>query len=136
MTTFELRAIGTVVSGLTDCENAPRQPDEGAPDAWLVFEPSVRDALGNLRPGDPILVLTWLHLASRDTLVVHPRGDSSRPPEGVFSTRSPDRPNPIGLHEVVIIEIDRLRVRVDRLEAVNGTPILDIKPVIGEIGGR
>jgi tRNA-Thr(GGU) m(6)t(6)A37 methyltransferase TsaA len=130
--TFQLRAIGRVESTLTDLHAAPRQPDEGAPEAWLVFEPEVREALASLRPGDAIVVLTWLDRARRDVLSVHPRGDESRPMEGVFSTRSPHRPNPIGLHRVQVTAVDGLRVQVDHLETVDGTPIVDVKPVLEE----
>jgi len=129
---FELKAIGRVESPLTDLESAPRQPDEGAPEAWLVFEPDVRQALADVHAGDPLILLTWLDRARRDVLAVHPRGDESRPMEGVFSTRSPHRPNPIGLHRVQVTAVDGLRVQVDRLEAVDGTPIVDVKPVLDE----
>ena len=122
--------IGHVESALTRRSDAPRQPDEGAPAAWLTFDPSVRDALASLRAGDQIVVLTWLHQARRDVLTVHPRGDRSREPAGVFSTRSPDRPKPIGLHEVEVAAIDGLRVQVRHIEALHGTPILDVKPVL------
>ena len=132
MTTFQLYAIGRVESPLTDLESAPRQPDEGAPAAWLVFEPEMREAIVSLRAGDAIVVLTWLDRARRDVLSVHPRGDETRPMEGVFSTRSPHRPNPIGLHRVQVTAVDGLRVQVDRLEAVDGTPIVDVKPVLNE----
>jgi tRNA-Thr(GGU) m(6)t(6)A37 methyltransferase TsaA len=136
MTAFELRAIGRVESSLTDLESAPRQADEGAPEAWLVFESSMLEGLRSLRPGDEILVLTWLDRARRDILTVHPRGDASRAPEGVFSTRSPHRPNPIGLHRVEIAEVDGPRLRVRHLEALHGTPILDVKPVLSEDVGQ
>lgn len=126
----ELSPIGTVESVLTDLDAAPRQSDEGAPDARLVFEPAVLDGLDGIRPGDEIIVITWLHLARRDVLRVHPRGDESRPMQGVFGTRSPHRPNPIGLHRVTVISIDGDRILVGNLEAVNGTPILDVKPVL------
>jgi tRNA-Thr(GGU) m(6)t(6)A37 methyltransferase TsaA len=130
-------AIGRVESPLTDLEEAPRQPDEGAPPAWLIFEPAVLAALQNIRAGDDVFVLTWLDRARRDVLSVHPRGDASRAAEGVFSTRSPHRPNPIGLHRVQITAIDGLRVQVRSLEVLDGTPILDIKPVLSEdIGDR
>lgn len=122
--------IGAVESTLTDLDDAPRQGDEGGPAAWLVFEPTVVSGLEGLRVGDEIVVVTWLHLAERDVLRVHPRGDPSRPEQGVFSTRSQHRPNPIGLHRVRVLEIDKGRVRVDNLEALSGTPILDIKPVL------
>jgi tRNA-Thr(GGU) m(6)t(6)A37 methyltransferase TsaA len=114
-----------------DLESAPKQGDEGAPDAWLVFEPSVLEAMDGIRAGDEVLVLTWLDRASRDVLQVHPRGDLSRAPQGVFSTRSPHRPNPIGLHRVEVLSIDGARVLVRNLEAVDGTPIVDVKPVLG-----
>jgi tRNA-Thr(GGU) m(6)t(6)A37 methyltransferase TsaA len=127
---FEVTPIGTVQSPLTDPASAPSQGDEGAPDAWLVFEPAVLEALDGIRTGEEIIVLTWLDRARRDVLRVHPRGDASRPQQGVFSTRSPDRPNPIGLHRVQIASIDAGRVRVRNLEAVDGTPIVDVKPVL------
>jgi tRNA-Thr(GGU) m(6)t(6)A37 methyltransferase TsaA len=136
MTSFELRPIGRVVSPLTDPSTAPRQPDEGAPSATLIFDESVLDALSSLRPGDNVLVLTWLDRADRSVLRVHPRGDKSRPQEGVFSTRSPHRPNPIGLHRVEITACDRTRIQVRSLEALDGTPILDVKPLLGEIDER
>jgi tRNA-Thr(GGU) m(6)t(6)A37 methyltransferase TsaA len=120
-----------VESPLTDPASAPKQGDEGAPDAWLVFDPAVREGLRDLRAGDRVLVLTWLHLARRDVLRVHPRDDLAAPEQGVFSTRSSDRPNPIGLHEVEVLGVEGLRVRVGPLEAVDGTPVLDVKPVLG-----
>ncbi len=136
MTTFSVHAIGTVESPLLDVESAPRQADEGAPAAWLVFEPRVLDALRSLRVRDEIIVITWLDRARRDVLSVHPRGDASRAEEGVFSTRSPHRPNPIGLHRVEITDIDGRRIRVRQLEAVNGTPIIDVKPVLSDDVGQ
>ena len=128
---YLLDSIGRVESALVDLAAAPRQGDEGAPDAWLVFDPAVRDGLSNLEPGADVIVLTWLDRAKRDVLRVHPRGDLSRPQEGVFSTRSPHRPNPIGLHRVTIIAVEETRVRVRNLEAIDGTPIVDVKPVLG-----
>jgi tRNA-Thr(GGU) m(6)t(6)A37 methyltransferase TsaA len=129
--------VGRVESTLTDVAAAPNQGDEGAPDAWLVFEPAVREALDGIHAGDEVLVLTWLDRARRDVLRVHPRGDRSRPEQGVFATRSPDRPNPIGLHRVRVLAVDGLRVHVSDLEAVDGTPILDVKPVLsGDVGER
>jgi tRNA-Thr(GGU) m(6)t(6)A37 methyltransferase TsaA len=125
-----LRPIGRVESPLVERASAPRQGDEGAPEAWLVFEPGVAEGLRDLQVGEEVLLLTWLDRASRDVLVVHPRGDRTRPETGVFSTRSPDRPNPIGLHRVEIAAIEGLRVRVRNLEALDGTPILDVKPVL------
>ena len=134
---FEVTPIGRVESRLTDPASAPRQGDEGAPDAWLVFDVALLPALEGVRAGDEVLVFTWLHRARRDVLRVHPRDDLSRAEQGVFSTRSADRPNPIGLHRVRIASIDRERVRVHDLEAVDGTPILDVKPVLGrEVGER
>jgi tRNA-Thr(GGU) m(6)t(6)A37 methyltransferase TsaA len=125
---FDVVPIGRVESTLTDRAGAPKQGHEGGPEAWLVFEPAVADGLVDLRPGDRIVVLTWLHLAARDVLRVHPRDDPSNPERGVFATRSADRPNPIGLHPVEVVAVDGLRVRVSNLEAVDGTPILDVKP--------
>jgi tRNA-Thr(GGU) m(6)t(6)A37 methyltransferase TsaA len=127
---FELIPIGRVESSLTDVGSAPKQGDEGAPEAWLVFEPVVLDGLGDLHPGDRVVVLTWLDRSRRDVLRVHPRDDPTNPERGVFSTRSADRPNPIGLHPVEIVAVDGLRLRVGPLEAVDGTPIVDLKPQI------
>jgi tRNA-Thr(GGU) m(6)t(6)A37 methyltransferase TsaA len=134
--TYVVDPIGRVESPLVDAATAPRQGDEGAPEAWLVFEPGVREGLGDLRAGTDVIVLTWFDRARRDVLVVHPRGDTARPPTGVFSTRSPSRPNPIGLHRVTIVAIEGTRVRVRDLEALDGTPIVDVKPVLGEIAER
>ncbi|MFI5486228.1 tRNA (N6-threonylcarbamoyladenosine(37)-N6)-methyltransferase TrmO [Micromonospora echinaurantiaca] len=128
---FLLRPVGRVASPLTDPAAAPRQGDEGAPEAYLDFAPEVATALRDLRVGAEVLVLTWLDRARRDVLAVHPRGDASRPETGVFSTRSPHRPNPIGLHRVRVLAVDGLRVRVADLEALDGTPVLDVKPVLG-----
>jgi tRNA-Thr(GGU) m(6)t(6)A37 methyltransferase TsaA len=133
---FVVRPVGRVESTLTDRAGAPRQGDEGAPGAWIAFDERVRPALADLRPGEQILLLTWLHRGDRDVLAVHPRGDTSRPVTGVFSTRAPDRPNPIGLHRAEIVEVDGLRLRVDGLEAIDGTPILDVKPVLGAADER
>jgi tRNA-Thr(GGU) m(6)t(6)A37 methyltransferase TsaA len=128
---FDLTPIGHVESPLADPALAPKQGNEGAPAAWLVFEESMREGLGDLAPGDEVEVLTWLHLADRTVLRVHPRDDIARPLTGVFSTRSADRPNPIGLHRVRIMGIEGgVRVQVQGLEAVDGTPILDVKPVL------
>jgi tRNA-Thr(GGU) m(6)t(6)A37 methyltransferase TsaA len=134
---FEVEQIGVVDSPLTDLDAAPKQGDEGGPDAWLVLDGRVVEALDGIAPGDDLIVLTWLHRAERDVLSVHPRGDTSRPPQGVFGTRSPHRPNPIGIHRVKVLEIDGARVRVSDLEAVDGTPILDLKPVLSaDVGER
>jgi tRNA-Thr(GGU) m(6)t(6)A37 methyltransferase TsaA len=127
---FEITAIGRVESALTDPASAPKQGDEGAPDAWLVFERAMLEALDGIQVGDELIVLTWLDRARRDILSVHPRGDTSRPHQGVLSTRSPHRPNPIGLHRVGVMAIDGARIRVRHLEALDGTPIIDVKPVL------
>jgi tRNA-Thr(GGU) m(6)t(6)A37 methyltransferase TsaA len=129
---YELRPVGRVESTLVDRADAPLQGTEGAPEAWLVFDQSVSPCITDLRPGAEILVLTWLHRARRDILRVYPRGNPDNAKEGVFSTRSPDRPNPIGLHRVRIVDIDGdgNRIRVRDLEAIDGTPILDVKPVL------
>jgi tRNA-Thr(GGU) m(6)t(6)A37 methyltransferase TsaA len=115
---------------------APRQADEGAPEAWLVFEPEAIQGLRNIRAGDDLILITWLDRARRDVLTVHPRGVASRPPEGVFSTRSPHRPNPLGLHEVHVTAIESGRLQVRSLEAIDGTPIVDVKPVLSPDIGR
>lgn len=137
MKRLELKPIGKIESPLVDLESAPLQADEGAPAAWLVFEPEVSEGLRSIRPGDELVVVTWLDRAHRDVLSVHPRGDTARAQEGVFSTRSPHRPNPIGLHRVEITAIDGPRLRVRHLEALDGTPILDVKPILsGDFGAR
>jgi tRNA-Thr(GGU) m(6)t(6)A37 methyltransferase TsaA len=125
-----LTPIGRVESELTDPDAAPNQGDEGAPDAWLVIEPVLLPALHGIAVGDELIVLTWLDRAPRDVLRVHPRSDPARPEQGVFSTRSPARPNPIGLHRVRVLSIEGGRVRVSSLEALDGTPIVDLKPVL------
>jgi tRNA-Thr(GGU) m(6)t(6)A37 methyltransferase TsaA len=132
----QLVAIGRVQSPLTDRASAPRQGDEGAPEAWVVFEPNMGEALVGLAAGDDVLLLTWLDRADRDVLSVHPRDDLTRPLHGVFATRSPDRPNPIGLHRVHVVEVDGLRLRVRDLEALDGTPVVDVKPVLRDAGER
>jgi tRNA-Thr(GGU) m(6)t(6)A37 methyltransferase TsaA len=126
-----LTPIGHVESPLTDTALAPKQGNEGAPEAWLVFDAAYADGLRDVRAGDEVLVLTWLHRADRGTLRVHPRDDTSAPLRGVFSTRSADRPNPIGLHRVRVVDVEGpTRLRVRDLEAVDGTPVLDVKPVL------
>jgi tRNA-Thr(GGU) m(6)t(6)A37 methyltransferase TsaA len=125
-----LHPIGHVESPLDDPATAPKQGFEGSTEAWLVFEASVLEGLRDLRVGDEIIVVTWLHRARRDVLAVYPRDDPSNPLTGVFSTRSADRPNPIGLHPVTILAIDGPRILVRSLEALDGTPILDVKPVL------
>jgi tRNA-Thr(GGU) m(6)t(6)A37 methyltransferase TsaA len=127
---YAVRPIGWVESPLTDPDAAPKQGDEGSPEAWLVFQPGVSEGLRGLQPDTEVLVLTWLDRADRDVLVVHPRDDPTNPELGVFSTRSADRPNPIGLHRVHIVGIDGTRIRVRNLEALDGTPIVDVKPVL------
>jgi tRNA-Thr(GGU) m(6)t(6)A37 methyltransferase TsaA len=127
---MDLQPIGSVESALTDRDAAPKQGAEGAPDAWLVFAEHVRPALEGIRRGDRVIVLTWLDRAERDVLRVHPRDDVANPMRGVFSTRSADRPNPIGLHEVEVLTVDGARMHVRPLEAVNGTPVVDVKPVL------
>lgn len=128
--------IGRVTSPIRDPRDAPRQPDEGAPCAVLVLDDAVLPAVDGLRVGDRVVVLTWLHRAQRDVQTTRPRGDPHAPLTGVFATRSPDRPNPIGLHEVVVTTLDGSRISVDGLEAVDGTPILDLKPVLGPLDDR
>lgn len=131
---YTIRPIGYVESSLVEQGTAPKQGFEGAPDAWLVFDADLAEGIRDLRVGSDIFVVTWLHLARRDVLAVHPRDDPRTPLTGVFSTRSQDRPNPIGLHRVQVVAIDELRVLVHNLEALNGTPIVDVKPVLA--GGR
>jgi tRNA-Thr(GGU) m(6)t(6)A37 methyltransferase TsaA len=133
---MELRMIGTVSSPLADREAAPKQGDEGAPEAIIDIDADFERALQGIGAGDEVLVLTWLDRADRDVLSTHPRDDPSRPEVGVFATRSPDRPNPIGLHRVHVVAIDGSRLRVERLEAIDGTPVLDIKPILGSAGER
>jgi len=128
---LQLVSIGKVESPLTDPASAPKQGHEGAPEAWLVFDQAVLDGLQGIRAGDQVIVLTWLDRARRDVLRVHPRDDVANPMQGVFNTRSADRPNPIGLHPVEVVSIDGPRMRVRNLEALDGTPILDVKPVLG-----
>jgi len=131
---MSLVPIGRVESPLADAAEAPKQGFEGGPDAWLVFEPRVLDALDGLEPGARVIVLTWLDRADRTTLKVHPRDDARNPLRGVFGTRSADRPNPIGLHEVEVLAVEGNRVQVSDLEALDGTPIVDLKPVIQAAG--
>ena len=125
---MELIRVAVVESPLTDRAAAPRQGDEGAPEATIVFEPGFLPALDGVATGDELLVLTWLDRADRDVLQVHPRDDLRRPLAGVFKTRSPDRPNPIGLHRVRVLEIAGTRLQVSDLEALDGTPVVDLKP--------
>jgi tRNA-Thr(GGU) m(6)t(6)A37 methyltransferase TsaA len=130
MRTISLVPVGHVESPLKHRDDAPKQGHEGAPEAWIAFEPDMLDALDGIKPGDRLILLTWFDRADRDTLKVHPRSNPDTPLQGVFNTRSPDRPNPIGLHPVEVLEVDGARVRVSELEALDGTPIIDVKPVI------
>jgi tRNA-Thr(GGU) m(6)t(6)A37 methyltransferase TsaA len=127
---YEVRPVAVVASPLSDPAAAPKQGAEGGAEAWLEFDPAVLDALDGLAVGDRVVLLTWLHRADRAMLRVHPRDDVRNPLRGVFGTRSADRPNPIGLHEVEIRALDGARMRVAPLEAVDGTPVLDVKPVL------
>jgi tRNA-Thr(GGU) m(6)t(6)A37 methyltransferase TsaA len=127
---YLIQPIGFVRSSLTSLDEAPMQGDEGAPDAWLEFTPQAAQGVMGIKVGDELALLTWLHLAARDVLQVHPRGDPSRPLKGVFATRSPDRPNPIGLHRVSVLEAEERGLHVAPLEAIDGTPIVDIKPIL------
>jgi tRNA-Thr(GGU) m(6)t(6)A37 methyltransferase TsaA len=136
MSDLSLRVVGRVESTLITRADAPRQGDEGAPDAWIVFDESVRPALADLKAGDAIILISWFDRADRDVLAVRPRSDETRPLTGVFSTRSPDRPNPLGLHRVTVLTVDGVRIQVSDLEAIDGTPIVDVKPVLGEIDER
>ena len=133
---MDLIRIATVESPLTDRAAAPKQGDEGAPEATLVFEVGFAEALEGIETGDVLVLLTWLDRASRDVLRVHPRDDLARPEQGVFTTRSADRPNPIGLHRVRVLAVDGPRLTVAGLEALDGTPVVDVKPVLGSVGER
>jgi tRNA-Thr(GGU) m(6)t(6)A37 methyltransferase TsaA len=130
--TYTLTPVGMVRSSLTRRDEAPKQGGEGAPDAWLDIKPDLAACLDGLVVGQAIIVVTWLHQAQRDVLKVHPRGDLNLPLTGIFATRSPDRPNPLGLHRVQILEIAESKLKVGPLEAIDGTPIVDIKPVLAE----
>jgi tRNA-Thr(GGU) m(6)t(6)A37 methyltransferase TsaA len=125
-----LKKIGTIRSSLTERRNAPRQGRDGAPNATVEVEPDFADALLGISPGDSIILITWLHQARREVMQVHPGHDPLKPIRGVFATRSPDRPNPIGLHRVEVLSIDGTRLNVGPLEAIDGTPVIDIKPVM------
>ena len=124
---FPVRAIGRIRSTLRSRKGAPRQGEEGAPDAWLEIDPALEPALLRVSAGDELLVLTWLHESDRRTLQVHPRSDPSNPLTGVFLTRSPDRPNPIGIHRVTVRAIEGTRLRIGPIEAIDGTPVIDVK---------
>ncbi|MGH3716411.1 MAG: tRNA (N6-threonylcarbamoyladenosine(37)-N6)-methyltransferase TrmO [Micromonosporaceae bacterium] len=136
METITVTPVGRVSSPLRERAEAPMQGDEGAPDAWLEFDPAYARAMRELKPGHEILVLTWLDRGDREVQAVHPRSDPNRPETGVFSTRSPDRPNPIGLHRVTVLAVDGTRVQVNDMEAVDGTPVVDVKPVLDPVADR
>lgn len=127
---FEVRPIGVVRSELARREAAPNQGSEGAPDAWIDVDSDVAEGLDGVEVGSELIIITWFHRARRDVLKLHPRRDRNRPLTGVFFTRSPDRPNPLGLHRVTVLEISGERIRVGPLEAIDGTPVVDIKPVL------
>lgn len=127
---YSIQPIGFIRSELTDPETAPRQGTEGAPAAWIELTDRMAPGLLGMKVGDELLVLTWLHLSDRDVLQVYPRGEPARPLTGVFATRSPDRPNPIGLHRATIVAVEDRRLQVAPMEAVDGTPVLDIKCVL------
>lgn len=127
---MRLRAVGSIRSDLTSKRHAPRQGREGAPDAWLEVKPWAADALHGVEAGDELIVITWFHQAKRDVFRVHPRSDPKIPLTGVFATRSPDRPNPLGLHPVTVRAIEGRRLRIGPIEAIDGTPVVDLKPVI------
>ncbi len=135
-TPYTIHPIGFVHSALTQLEAAPLQGDEGSYEAWLELTPQVAQGLAGIIVGDQLLVLTWLHRAKRDVLQVHPRGRLDTPLTGVFVTRSPHRPNPIGLHQVSVLEVDGHRLKVAPLEAIDGTPIVDLKPVLTPLSDR
>jgi tRNA-Thr(GGU) m(6)t(6)A37 methyltransferase TsaA len=132
MTPYTLKPIGFVRSALKDRSLAPKQGFEGAPEAWLELDQGFAEGLDGLSAGEAVVLVTWFHESRRDVLKLHPRGDPSLPIAGVFATRSPDRPNPLGLHRVTILEIAGTRLRVSPLEAIDGTPVVDIKPVLPE----
>ena len=130
MTTFSIEPIGVIRSEIKNLEEAPLFYTEGAPNAFLDLMPAYLDGLDRMEVDDEIIVITWLHRAHRDVLKVHPRGDKSNPLTGVFSTRSPDRPNPLGLHRVKVLQITHSRLHIGPIEAIDGTPVIDIKPVV------
>jgi tRNA-Thr(GGU) m(6)t(6)A37 methyltransferase TsaA len=136
LTSARLHPIGFVRSRLTDRDVAPRQGDEGAPDALIELDSAVVDALDGIQPGDEVFVITWLHEARRDVLKVHPRDDPSTPLTGVFATRSSDRPNPLGLHRVTVLEVGPCELHVVPLEAIDGTPVVDLKPILAGSSDR
>ena len=127
---YVIEPIGIIRSELTDLAEVPKQGIEGGVEAWLEILPKVAQGLAGIKIGDHLIVLTWLHLAQRDTLQVHPRGRQEAPLKGVFATRSQDRPNPVGLHQVTVLEVAEQKIKVAPLEAIDGTPLVDIKPVL------
>ncbi|WP_300673414.1 tRNA (N6-threonylcarbamoyladenosine(37)-N6)-methyltransferase TrmO [Desulfoluna sp.] len=129
-TRYEIKPIGVIRSELSSREDAPRQGNEGAPDAWVEMNSAVSKGLQGMTVGCEIIVITWFHKSHRDILTLHPRGDRNRPITGVFSTRSPDRPNPLGLHQVTVLEISGNKLKVGPIEAIDGTPVVDIKPLL------
>ncbi len=129
-TSYTIEPIGVIHSELTSCEAAPHQGNEGAPDAWLEVDATIAEGLEGIAAGNEIILITWFHRARRDTLKVHPRGDKNRPLTGVFATRSPDRPNPLGLHRVKVLEVTGNKLKVGPIEAIDATPVIDIKPVL------
>jgi tRNA-Thr(GGU) m(6)t(6)A37 methyltransferase TsaA len=129
-TAYEVKPIGVIQSELKSREEAPHQGKEGAPDAWVQVNPEVTEGLEGISVGSEIIIITWLHKAHRDILKVHPRRDKSKPLTGIFSTRSADRPNPLGLHRVTVLEMNGNRIKVRPLEVIDGTPVVDIKPVL------
>ena len=131
---YPLHPIGQIRSTLRALDDAPRQGSEGAPDAWLEVDPAFARGLSGIAPGDEVIVVTWLHRADREVLETHPRNDPAIPLAGVFATRSPDRPNPLGLHRVTVREIIGARLRIGPIEAIDGTPVVDVKPVLGDSG--
>ena len=133
---YEVRPVAWVESPLKELAQAPNQGREGAPPAWLAIEPDLAEAIGDLRAGDLVIVLTWLDRARRDELACVPGDNPASPPLGVFSTRSPDRPNPIGLHRAQILAVEGLRILVSELEALDRTPVIDIKPVLDRVAER
>jgi tRNA-Thr(GGU) m(6)t(6)A37 methyltransferase TsaA len=130
---YLIHPIGVIQSALKDRHAAPRQGSEGAPDAWIEVNSALATGLDSIQAGDALIVITWFHESRRDVLKLHPRGDSNNPLAGVFATRSPDRPNPLGLHRVTVLEIARHRLKVGPIEAIDGTPVVDLKPVLHDV---
>lgn len=131
-TSYMIKPIGVIRSELSGREASPRQGYEGAPEAWLEVDSTVAEGLEGITAGVEIIVITWFHQSHRDVLKVHPRGDKNKPLTGVFATRSPNRPNPLGLHRVTVLETDGNRLRINQIEAIDGTPVVDIKPVLSQ----